>query len=72
MLTEPESDDGSVEMDNLLAELEKENLPEESDIVKNEKPKKVEKPKKDDDTFGVDNMEEYEALADVDKEQYGI
>ncbi len=37
MLTQTESDEGSSEMDNLLAELEKETLPEDSSIDKSEK-----------------------------------
>ncbi len=71
MLTDIDSDDGKTEMDKLLAELEKEVLPEESTIPKTDK-SKIEKKKYSDDEIGVENMREYEALADVDKENYGI
>jgi len=41
MLTQTESDDGSSKIDELLAELEKETLPEDSSIDKSEKIKDV-------------------------------
>lgn len=70
----PDSDEGKSEMDKILKELENEEVPEESSIPKKNEGLKQEKAKQEleDDDFGADNMEEYEALADADKENYGI
>ncbi len=73
MLDTTDTDDGKSYTDKLLTELENETVPEESDS-KNDKLKqeKAKKQLENDDEFGASTMKEYEALADTEKENYGI